>query len=561
MLNNRKQIQITFKNAPQIDTVYISNAVEIVKTTILKIINDERQFDTHKSYNLIRELVLYHQDKALLEWVVVQCTDSLVMLDPTNIQHFQEYETKVKAISTVLAYMNSKQNNIYTTLLMIYRRLLTPDVFDYFMQNKSIDAIRMIHQLQATIDFNAHVMHTLEIQYSKISVPEDVPNFLNFLSLQFQQELTIANEYYPDIKSNIHQLLLNSFFIANMTLLSDQFKSLFSLNSEQKIGLFQLLKDAHRMPSFGQYLESFLIQESTKFLALENDAVVSSWMLLLHECHLMLQPDYPWIDHYKRAFSVTLNKSKNGKNCTELLVKYTDKVMRGHFDKIHTFQQISNFIILLFRCLQDKDVFIAFYKVHLARRLLLQKSANLDEEKQFVHKMKLEIGPSNTQHLEGMFTDMTASFEETTTFLGNFPNSELPCPFQFSCNILTSSRWPSYPRHNLTLPLPLNAIYEQYKAYHLQKNKMKTLTLVPLLSKCVLTCRFKQPKELVCNTLQASILLTLGGSVNENEISTTQQTFAQLKQQLGMADVDLKNTLKSLMNQKAMVIESLENVF
>ncbi len=46
--------------------------------------------------------------------------------------------------------------------------------------------------------------------------------------------------------------------------------------------------------------------------------------------------------------------------------------------------------ILLFRFLQDKDVFERYYKQHLAKRLLLNKSVSDDFEKSMISKLKVQ---------------------------------------------------------------------------------------------------------------------------------------------------------------------------
>ena len=59
--------------------------------------------------------------------------------------------------------------------------------------------------------------------------------------------------------------------------------------------------------------------------------------------------------------------------------------------------------------LQEKDAFEEYYKRHLARRLLNQKSASDDSEKMMISKLKTECGCQFTSKLEGMFKDMTLS--------------------------------------------------------------------------------------------------------------------------------------------------------
>lgn len=45
--------------------------------------------------------------------------------------------------------------------------------------------------------------------------------------------------------------------------------------------------------------------------------------------------------------------------------------------------------MVLFRFLQEKDVFERYYKQHLARRLLLNKSGSDDSEKNMISKLKV----------------------------------------------------------------------------------------------------------------------------------------------------------------------------
>ncbi len=47
--------------------------------------------------------------------------------------------------------------------------------------------------------------------------------------------------------------------------------------------------------------------------------------------------------------------------------------------------------LVLFRFLQEKDVFERYYKQHLAKRLLLNKSVSDDSEKNMISKLKVRL--------------------------------------------------------------------------------------------------------------------------------------------------------------------------
>ena len=68
-------------------------------------------------------------------------------------------------------------------------------------------------------------------------------------------------------------------------------------------------------------------------------------------------------------------------------------------------------VIVIFRYLADKDVFKAYYKNHLAKHLLGNKSGSEEVERAMVSLLKAECGYQFTSKLEGMFNDMTISKE------------------------------------------------------------------------------------------------------------------------------------------------------
>ena len=129
-------------------------------------------------------------------------------------------------------------------------------------------------------------------------------------------------------------------------------------------------------------------------------------------------------------------------------------------------------LIDLFRSIHGKDVFEAYYKKDLAKRLLLAKSSSTDLEQSMLSKLKAECGHKFTQRLEGMFKDMEMSADMMNKFnvrvclacllfvvaahpcflpLMQEHNPEDSLPVSIKVAVLTSVNWPSYP----TLPVKL----------------------------------------------------------------------------------------------------------
>lgn len=100
----------------------------------------------------------------------------------------------------------------------------------------------------------------------------------------------------------------------------------------------------------------------------------------------------------------------NAKSPEYLSLFIDDKLKKGV--KGMTEQEIEQVLdktMVLFRYLQEKDVFERYYKQHLAKRLLLNKSVSDDSEKNMISKLKTECGCQFTSKLEGMFKDISVS--------------------------------------------------------------------------------------------------------------------------------------------------------
>ena len=65
-------------------------------------------------------------------------------------------------------------------------------------------------------------------------------------------------------------------------------------------------------------------------------------------------------------------------------------------------ESILDKVMMLFRYLQEKDVFEKYYKQHLAKRLLPGKSVSDDAERSLIVKLKTECGYQFTSKLEGI---------------------------------------------------------------------------------------------------------------------------------------------------------------
>ncbi|CAK1549901.1 unnamed protein product [Leptosia nina] len=149
--------------------------------------------------------------------------------------------------------------------------------------------------------------------------------------------------------------------------------------------------------------------------------------------------------------------------------------------------------MVLFRFLQEKDVFERYYKQHLAKRLLLNKSVSDDSEKNMISKLKTECGCQFTSKLEGMFKDMTVSntimeeFKEHVISSGsNLHGVDL------SVRVLTTGFWPTQsatPKCNI--PAAPRMAFEVFRSFYLAKHSGRQLSLQPQLGSADLHATFR----------------------------------------------------------------------
>lgn len=170
----------------------------------------------------------------------------------------------------------------------------------------------------------------------------------------------------------------------------------------------------------------------------------------------------------------------NGRSPEYLSLFIDDKLKKGVKGMSESeIEQVLEKTMVLFRYLQDKDIFERYYKQHLAKRLLLNKSVSDDSEKNMISKLKTECGCQFTSKLEGMFKDMAISnstMDEFKTFcLANNPNLH---GVDLSVRVLTTGFWPTQSTPLKTiLPAAPREAFDVFKKFYLAKHSGRQLNL------------------------------------------------------------------------------------
>lgn len=172
----------------------------------------------------------------------------------------------------------------------------------------------------------------------------------------------------------------------------------------------------------------------------------------------------------------------NSKSPEYLSLFIDDKLKKG--SRGMTEQEIELVLdktMVLFRYLLEKDVFERYYKTHLAKRLLLNKSVSDDSEKNMISKLKTECGCQFTSKLEGMFKDMSVSNQIMIEFKEQMSMHNVQLSgVDLSVRILTTGFWPTQSATpNCTLPPSTRSAFDFFKQFYLAKHSGRQLTLQP----------------------------------------------------------------------------------
>jgi cullin-4 len=245
----------------------------------------------------------------------------------------------------------------------------------------------------------------------------------------------------------------------------------------------------------------------------------------------------------KRAFEHIVNVRAN--KAAELIAKYVDALFKTSKLSDDQMEEVLERVMVLFRFVNGKDVFEAFYKKDLAKRLLLARSVSPEWEQLMIKSLKNECGCTYTTKLEGMHKDMDTS----KLLMAEFAASKrgAACPLQLSLNVLTAGFWPQYVVQPVTLPPVFVETCALFEAFYSQKHESRRLTWHHALSYVTLAANFPAGrKQLHVSLFQAAVLLQF------NEADTL--SYRDLAQRSGLDKEELARTLKSLCLGKVRVL-------
>merc|ERR1712060_704421 len=217
--------------------------------------------------------------------------------------------------------------------------------------------------------------------------------------------------------------------------------------------------------------------------------------------------DKQFYNSLNQAFEHFVNQNQRSAEYISLFVdEHMRKGVRTTSDE--EVDALLDKVVMLFRYLQEKDLFEKYYKQHLAKRLLGGRSASDDHEGMMIRKLKQECGYQFTSKLEGMFLDMKMSLDTQVSFRDEMGGSSKVDGVELAINVLTTGFWPTQSASSCVLPTQIVRCCEGFKAHYLKQHSGRRLSWQTNMGTADLKATFGGRKhEINVSTFQMCILL------------------------------------------------------
>lgn len=290
--------------------------------------------------------------------------------------------------------------------------------------------LRMFHDLAMySQHFEHHFLEATTAFYLKEAAERlqscDVPSYLIHVWTRLQQEEQRVEHYlHLSTWAQLMQVAKTTLLRAHVdTILEKGFTDLMDqVRLEDLRRLYQLLVLVEGLPQLRTAFSTYVKRVGAALVGdTERDHLLVQELLALKEkLDLILMKSFDLNEQFthalKEAFEQFINMRQN--RPAELVARFIDSKLRSG-NKGCSEEELEEMLdnaMTLFRYIDGKDMFEAFYKKDLSKRLLLGKSASIDAEKSMISKLKAECGSGFTSKLEGMFKDVELSRDVMSSF-------------------------------------------------------------------------------------------------------------------------------------------------
>ncbi|KAI9139305.1 Cullin-3 [Paraphysoderma sedebokerense] len=474
------------------------------------------------------------------------------------------------------------RKHIQATLLSMIKRERTGEIVEKSLLKSVIDMLCFgVSSLPPgtvyDVDFEAkfleasHEFYCIESQL--LLGNGDVIGYLRKIESRLsEEEVRVAGYlYYPTLPKIIR--------IVEKELIQNHLKTMIEMEGSGVVNIIETrrIDDLRRMYNIFSRVPTGLeelrnaIANYIKSLGHQINSKLASPNSVTKSDSATISPSLQWVsdvlklkEDFEELLNVAFNKNKDFQTCfdeafkdfinenkrsPEFISLFVDDTLKK-VGKVHTdaaADTILNSVISIFRLLTQQDTFERYYKQHLAKRLLLNKSASDDAERSMVSKLKVECGVQFTLKLEGMFKDMTVSKDLEGEWKGVVINS--PLPFDISVTVLTATFWPLPALPQMcNLPVECRTSIEAFEKFYHGRYSGRKLTWQVQMGTADIKAQFNTKKHEINVSTYGMVALMM---FNNHDTLT----YEEIESETNIPSSDLKRTLQALSLAKYKILK------
>ncbi|KAH6569972.1 hypothetical protein BASA60_007995 [Batrachochytrium salamandrivorans] len=244
------------------------------------------------------------------------------------------------------------------------------------------------------------------------------------------------------------------------------------------------------------------------------NAMIDVHARLMNLAVAVFKGDSAFVAKVDKSFRVIVNNDESGRSnrsleafsrYCDILLKKTPKSLLRESDVDEKLGKM----IVLFKYIDDKDVFQKFYSRSLAKRLIHSTSFSNDCERVMISRLKTVCGYEYTSKLQRMFTDISLSEDLNVRFKSYMEALPRQLGIEFEVLVLTAGSWPLVGNavSNAQLPLEFENCSTQFTSFYNAIFSGRKLSWLHHLSKAEVWLNFTEKRyELHLSAYQLSVL-------------------------------------------------------
>lgn len=524
----------------------------------------------NRLYKGLKEVVTQHLDSKVRQDVLTSLNDNFLQ---TLKQAWDDHQKAMVMIHAILMYMDrvyvkqNKVDSVYNLGLIIFKKQvmdykvigdhLRETLLDMISLERNGDivdrlSIKTACQILVVLGIDSNAVYEegfekaflgksaefYKLERQKLLAENSAFGYINKVEARINEESERAKHYLDKLtEQKIVEVVVDELIKELKETIIDMLKSdvVHMLSNQETDNLRCMYKFFSRVTDGLQELSDCVrpcLREEGKARVTEHEGganalnFVQRLLVLKDKYDKFLNESFGGDNIFKQmissAFEYFLNLNAKSPEYLSLLINEKLKKPGASLSEQQIETALDNTMVL-FHFLQEKDVFERYYKQHLAKRLLLNKSASYDSEKTMISKLKTECGHQYTSKLEGMFKDMSVSKTITDDFKKNSATSG---GVVLSVHVLTAGLWPIQSAPKCTLASSPRNAFDAFLSFYIGKHSGRQLTLQPQLGTVDLRAKFYGPWKEDADTTTAASSTT--GTKNKKGEYTIQVSTYQL---------------------------------